>query len=268
MQASAQLTAREKMDHLADTVGEGVVQVFEVVGSVFIFIFTMISRIPKFFSSPHTTVEHMSKIGITSLPLVALTSVFTGAVTSWQAAYQFSDYIPISYVGVAAGKAIMINLGPVLTALVVAGRIGAAMAAELGTMKVTEQIDAMECLSLDPYQYLFMPRFVACVVMMPILVIFSSFIGLMGALICANVFFDLDGHIFMNGVKLFFVIKDLVIGLCKSVLFGAIIASMGCYYGYFTGGGAQGVGEATKKSVVASSVWILVAGYITDGLFL
>ena len=256
------------MDRIAETVGQGVIRVFEVIGSVFFFIFKMISRIPVLLKSPHLTIEHMSKIGITSLPLVAITSVFTGAVTSWQAAYQFSDYIPISYIGVAAGKAIMINLGPVLTALVVAGRIGAAMAAELGTMKVTEQIDAMECLSLDPVQYLVMPRFVACVVMLPMLVILSSFVGLMGAMFCASIFFDLDGHIFMNGVKLFFALKDVIIGLIKSVIFGAIIASMGCYYGYYTSGGAQGVGEATKKSVVACSVWILVAGYVIDGLFL
>ncbi|OGS37190.1 MAG: hypothetical protein A2293_11690 [Elusimicrobia bacterium RIFOXYB2_FULL_49_7] len=239
-----------------------------MVGSVFLFILTILSRIPKVFHRPHTTIEHMSKIGITSLPVVALTSVFTGAVSAWQAAYQFSDYIPLSYIGVAVGKAIMINLGPVLTALVVAGRIGAAMAAELGTMKVTEQIDAMECLSLDPFLYLFMPRFLAAVIMMPMLVILSSFIGLMGALVCSSFFFGLEGHIFFNGVKMFFVLKDVIIGLFKSVIFGAIISSMGCYYGYYTSGGAQGVGEATKKSVVASSVWILVAGYITDGLFL
>jgi phospholipid/cholesterol/gamma-HCH transport system permease protein len=256
------------LDRLAEGLGERVAALFEVMGSVMIFIWTMLHRIPRFFRNPRLTIEQMSKIGITSLPLVVLTSLFTGAVVSYQAAYQFSDYIPLSYIGVAAGKAIMVNLGPVLTALVVAGRIGAAMAAELGTMKVTEQIDAMECLSLDPFQYLFMPRLVAALVMMPMLVILSSFTGLMGAMLVARLFFDLDAHVFFNGVKLFFLYKDVVIGLFKAFIFGGIVASMGCYYGYYTTGGAQGVGESTKKSVVASSVWILVMGYLVDGLFL
>ncbi len=257
-----------RLDYIAEQVGSKIVSVFELIGSIMLFIGGIITRAPKFFHNPSLTIDQMSKIGITSLPLVALTSVFTGAVTAWQAAYQFSDYIPLSYLGVASGKAIMINLGPVLTALVVAGRIGAAMAAELGTMRVTEQIDAMECLSLDPVQYLFMPRFVASVVMLPVLVILSSFIGLMGAALVASLFFSLDLHIFFNGVKLFFLLKDILIGLFKAIIFGAIIAGMGCYYGNYTTGGAQGVGESTKKSVVASSVWILIAGYIIDGLFL
>ena len=256
------------MDALAIKIGASVALIFEQIGNLVRFVATIISRVPRFGHNPHLTIEQMYKIGISSLPLVALTSVFTGAVTSWQAAYQFSDYIPLSFIGVAAGKAIMINLGPVLTALVVAGRIGAAMAAELGTMRVTEQLDAMECLSLDPFQFLFMPRFLAAIIMMPMLTIISSFVGLMGAMSVANMVFDLDGTIFFNGVKLFFATKDVIIGLCKSVIFGAIVASMGCYYGNETSGGAQGVGEATKKSVVASSVWILVAGYIVDGLFL
>jgi phospholipid/cholesterol/gamma-HCH transport system permease protein len=266
---SAQLTEPgTRLDALAESVGAKVVSIFELIGSIMTFVGQTMARSPKFLQNPRLTIEQMSKIGITSLPLVSLTSVFTGAVTAWQAAYQFSDYIPLSYLGVAAGKAIMINLGPVLTALVVAGRIGAAMAAELGTMRVTEQIDAMECLSLDPFQYLFMPRFLASVVMLPILVILSSFIGLMGAALVARLFFGLDLHIFFNGVKLFFMLKDIFIGLFKAVIFGAIISGMGCYYGNYTSGGAQGVGESTKKSVVASSVWILVAGYIIDGLFL
>ncbi len=256
------------MDALAVRIGASVSLAFEQIGHLMHFIYLTAVRIPKFIYNPHLTVEQMYKIGISSLPLVALTSVFTGAVTAWQAAYQFSDYIPLSFLGVAAGKAIMINLGPVLTALVVAGRIGAAMAAELGTMRVTEQIDAMECLSLDPYQFLFMPRFLASIIMMPILTVFSSFIGLIGAMGVASFVFDLEGVLFFNGVKLFFATKDVVIGLCKSVIFGAILAGMGCYYGNETSGGAQGVGEATKKSVVASSVWILVAGYVVDGLFL
>jgi phospholipid/cholesterol/gamma-HCH transport system permease protein len=262
------LRLKDMSDRLADHTGEQVMAMFEVIGSVFIFVATTFARIPRFVRNPGLTIEQMAKIGITSLPLVVLTSLFTGGVVSWQIAYQFSDYIPLSYTGVAAGKAIMVNLGPVLTALVVAGRIGAAMAAELGTMKVTEQIDAMECLSLDPFQYLFMPRLVASLIMLPVLGIISSFTGLMGAMYVSKLFFGLDGKLFFDGVKLFFVIKDVVIGVLKAFVFGGIISSIGCFFGMYTSGGAEGVGEATKKSVVASSVWILVFGYAIDALFL
>jgi len=266
--AEASIVSGNPLDRTADRVGEKVITVFSIIGNVVMFYLTVFSRVPKFLKNPHLTIEQMSKIGITSLPVVLLTSVFTGAVSSWQAAYQFSDYIPLSFLGIAVGKAIMVNLGPVLTALVVAARIGAAMAAEIGTMRVTEQLDAMECLSLDPFQYLFMPRMVAAIVMMPMLVVLSSFIGLIGALAVANFVFGLETSTFMNGVKMFFLLKDIIIGLVKALIFGGIIAGMGCYYGNGTSGGAQGVGESTKKSVVASSVWILVAGYMIDGLFL
>jgi phospholipid/cholesterol/gamma-HCH transport system permease protein len=208
----------------------------------------------------------MSKIGITSLPLVVLTSAFTGAVTSYQAAYQMGSYVPIHFLGIAAGKSIMVELGPVLTALVVAGRVGAAMTAELGTMRVTEQLDAMECLSLNPFQFLYAPRFVAAVVMLPVLVIISIFVSLMGAMI-VGVFFDLPAIIFFNGVKLFFLTKDAFVALFKAVVFGAIIALMGCMNGHNTTGGAEGVGIFTKKSVVASSVWILMADFATWFMF-
>ncbi|OGJ84520.1 MAG: hypothetical protein A2268_11040 [Candidatus Raymondbacteria bacterium RifOxyA12_full_50_37] len=257
-----------RLDQLAGWVGEGVVSAFSLIGNVIIFIWNMTVEIPKFFKDSRATVEQMAKIGITSLPLVFLTSIFTGAVTAYQAAYQFSDYIPLTYLGTAVGKSIMLSLGPVLTALVVAGRVGAAMAAEIGTMRVTEQIDAMECLSLNPFRYLFMPRFVASLVMLPVLVIFSSFVGIMGALIVAAGFFDLDSKIFFSGVKLFFSLKDVFIGMFKAFIFGGIIATIGCYYGYFTSGGAVGVGESTKKSVVASSVLILIGCYLVDGVFL
>lgn len=224
---------------------------------------------PKIFRNFHLTVDNMSVIGITSLPLVVLTSSFVGGVTSWQSGYQFSDYVPLSYVGVAVGKSILVQLGPVLTALVVAGRIGAAMAAELGTMKVTEQIDAMECLCLDPYQFLYAPRFFAGLVMLPVLTIISSFTGIMGAMGVAMLPpMSLDAAIFFNGVKLFFYVKDVVVGLTKAVLFGGIISLVGCYMGSTTTGGAEGVGKSTRTAVVVASVTILIATYLVDMVLL
>jgi phospholipid/cholesterol/gamma-HCH transport system permease protein len=225
--------------------------------------------LPRLFRNGRLTLDQMSIIGITSLPLVVLTSVFTGAVTAWQAGYQFADYVPLSYVGVAVGKSILVQLGPVLTALVVAGRIGAAMAAELGTMRVTEQIDAMECLCLDPYQFLYAPRLYAALVMMPVLTIISSFTGILGALGVAMIPpLSLDAAIFFNGVKLFFYTQDVVIGVSKAVLFGGIIAIVGCYMGSTTTGGAEGVGKSTRTAVVVSTVSILISCYLVDVIFL
>ncbi len=250
-----------------DFLGKKTLEFLESSSHFFIFISKVIRATLKIRVNFSLTVEQMSKIGITSLPLVILTSVFTGAVSSYQAVYQFSGYIPLSFLGIAVGKAIIVELGPVLTALVVAGRVGAAMAAELGTMRVTEQMDAMECLSLDPFRFLYAPRFFASTVMMPILVIIASFTGLVGASLVA-LFYDVNKETYFNGVKLFFVLKDVVIGLIKAMVFGAIIAVMGCYCGHTTRGGAEGVGTYTKKAVVASSVWILMADFAIVVIFL
>jgi phospholipid/cholesterol/gamma-HCH transport system permease protein len=236
---------------------------------IFRFFWRMFTMFPKLFRNFHLTMDQMSVIGITSLPLVVLTSVFTGGVTAWQSGYQFADYVPLSYIGVAVGKSILVQLGPILSALVVAGRIGAAMAAELGTMRVTEQIDAMECLCLDPFQFLYAPRLFAGLVMMPVLTIIASFTGIMGALVVVVIPpISLDASIFFNGVKLFFYTKDVFIGISKAVLFGGIISVVGCYMGASTSGGAEGVGKSTRTAVVVSTVSILISGYLVDMILL
>jgi phospholipid/cholesterol/gamma-HCH transport system permease protein len=142
----------------------------------------MFLAIPSVFKNFHFTIDQMYLIGITSIPLVALTSIFTGAVAAWQAAYNFADYVPLRYVGTAVGKSVMLEVGPVLTALVVSGRVGAAMTAELGTMAVTEQLDAMKVLDINPFRFLMAPRLLASMIMLPMLTIFSSFIAILGAL--------------------------------------------------------------------------------------
>lgn len=201
-------------------------------------------------------------MGVHSLPLVAVTSVFTGAVTSVQAAYQFADLLSLRYLGSAVGKAVVIELGPVLTALVVAGRVGAAIAAELGTMKVTEQIDALETLAIDPVKYLAVPRFTAGLIMLPILVIFADFIAILGGWAVAVLFLDVSSHMFLSSLKRFFYLTDLSAGLAKAFIFGSIIALVGCYQGFRTEGGAEGVGRSTTKAVVIASVSILISDYI------
>jgi phospholipid/cholesterol/gamma-HCH transport system permease protein len=240
---------------------------FEEIGAVAILIKDIFVTLPRVFRSFHLTIEQMLSMGVNSLPLVLITSIFTGAVSSVQAAYQFSDYVPMRYLGTAVGKAVIIELGPVLTALVVAGRVGAGIAAELGTMRVTEQIDALETLALDPTRYLVVPRFVSGIIMLPVLTIFSDFVALLGGLGVAVFFLDVSSHTFLNGVKLFFHLRDLFGGLFKALVFGGIIAIVGCYQGFRTRGGAEGVGRSTTRAVVLSAVLILIFDYVIASIF-
>ncbi len=206
--------------------------------------------------------DQMLFMGVQSIPLIALTSVFTGAVSAWQAAYQMEGYIPLRYLGIGVSKAVFIELAPVLTALVVAGRVGASIAAELGTMRVTEQIDAMEALAIDPVGYLVTPRIISGMVMLPILVVFADVIAILGATTVAVFLLSMEPETFYNGMKMFFAISDVLSGLVKAVAFGLLIATLGCFHGFRASGGAQGVGFATTRAVVASSVMILISDYV------
>jgi phospholipid/cholesterol/gamma-HCH transport system permease protein len=243
-------------------VGRWLVDALVYVGGVVTMGARLVGVLPRIFGSFRLTIAQMLAMGVQSLPLVVLISVFTGAVSTWQAAYQFQDYVPMRYLGGAVGKAILIELGPVLTALVLAGRVGAAIAAELGTMRVTEQVDALEVMGIDPVRYLVLPRVVSGVLMLPVLVLFANFIALMGALVVAVVFVDLSGEVFLNGFKLLFRSKDLYAGLIKAGMFGLIISMIGCYQGFTTRGGAEGVGRATTGAVVVASVLILISDYL------
>jgi phospholipid/cholesterol/gamma-HCH transport system permease protein len=231
-------------------------------GELFILIWRLIKALPLMLKNPHLTSEQMLYMGVNSLPLVCFTSVFTGAVSAVQAAYQFQNFIPMRYLGTAVGKAVVIELGPVLTALVVAGRVGAAIAAELGTMKVTEQIDALETMALDPVRYLVVPRFFAGIIMLPVLTIFADLVAILGALAVSVWFLGLTSYTFLNGVKMFFDLQDLFGGLVKAIAFGGIIAVIGCFQGFRTSGGAEGVGFSTTRAVVVSSILILLSDYV------
>lgn len=222
----------------------------------------------KFYRHPHFTVEQLYVIGISSIPLVATTSIFTGAVTAWQAIYIFSDYIPLTYLGTAVGKSMMLEMGPVLTALVVAGRTGAGMTSELGSMAVTEQLDAMDVLGLDRHQFLVAPRIISGLVMLPVLVVLSAFVGLMGALATAVAFKGMEPSLFWKGVRFFYDDWDVWVALTKAVVFGFIITTFGCYSGIRARNGAEGVGRAIEQSVQASSVMILVANFLIGYLLL
>ena len=208
-------------------------------------------------------VQQLYVLGVRSLPLILIISVFVGAVSAWQAAYQFKFIgAPLRYLGQAVGKAVVIELAPVLSAIVYAGRVGAGIAAELGTMKVTEQIDALETMGINPVRYLVQPRVLACLCMVPLLVVFAIFIAVMGGLIVSVFVVDISSEMFLNGFRISFRLMDLINGLVKAGFFGLVIGVVGCYEGFNTRGGAEGVGMATTASVVISSALVLVFDFV------
>jgi len=207
-------------------------------------------------------IQQMSIIGVESLWLVFVVSLFTGAVAAVQAAYQFSNVVPLKFIGSVILRSVIIELGPVLTALVIGGRVGASIAAELGTMKVTEQIDALRAMAINPVRYLVVPRVFAAIVMLPVLVGLADAIAVFGGYVVATTTIGVSSHTYILGLKQFFFMKDLMSGLLKAFFFGAIISWMGCYYGFATEGGAEGVGRATTRAVVASCVLVLMSDYV------
>lgn len=234
-------------------------QEFGQISNLFWGIIKSFSQIPK---SKRLILYQMEHIGVNSLPLVLIIAVFTGAVSAWQAAYQLKGIAPLSFLGGATTRAIITELGPVLTGIVIAGRVGASIAAELGTMKVTEQIDALETMAISPVRYLAMPRFLASVLMMPVLVVFANTIAVIGAYIVSNYFLGVSFAVFFNSVNRFFSFSDLVSGLIKTVFFGGVTALLGCHIGFRTSGGAEGVGLATIRSFVISAALILILDYV------
>jgi phospholipid/cholesterol/gamma-HCH transport system permease protein len=207
-------------------------------------------------------VQQMGAVGVGSLWLVVVVSLFTGAVAAVQAAYQFTAVVPMRYLGSVVLRSVIIELSPVLTGLVVGGRVGASIAAELGTMKVTEQIDALRAMAIHPVRYLVVPRVVAAIVMLPVMTVLSDAIAVFGGYAVAVTSIGMSSHTYTQALKDFFLVKDLMSGLIKAVFFGGIIGTMGCYYGFATEGGAEGVGMATTRAVVASCVLVLISDYV------
>lgn len=203
-------------------------------------------------------VVQMRKIGVDSLPVALFIAAFTGVVLALQASYTFTGAVPLYFVGTLVGKTMMLELGPVLTGLALAGRVGASMAAELGTMKVTEQVDALETLAYDPQSYLVVPRVVAATLMFPVIVAFAIAVGVITGWLTSLALLDLSTPDFIKGLKLFYLFKDVWFGLLKSATFGATIALVGCNVGLATRGGAEGVGRSTTRTVVYSAILILV----------
>ncbi len=249
-------------------VGATILNFLRDVGGSAIMFAGVIARLWELPRTSRQTFLQMQLIGIGSIPLVIVTAVFVGAVAAVQAAYQFQDYVPMVFLGTVVGKSVILELGPVLTALVVGGRVSASIAAELGTMKVTEQIDAMEVLAIDPVRYLVMPRMVACFIMLPVLTIFADFLAILGGMLVAHMSVGVDYATFVEGLRLFFYVDDVISGIIKAATFGTIIGLMGCYNGFRTHGGAQGVGRATMQAVVSSCICILITNYFLASVLL
>ena len=250
------------MTNLVSSLGRITIAFILETGSVFIMVGKVARYLLQIWKNRRLVVEQMMVIGVQSIPLVLFVGVFAGAVASIQTAYQLKGYISYNYLGAATSVAIFIELGPVLTALVIAGRVGASIAAEIGTMKVTEQLDALESLAIDPLRYLAMPRIFSGFFMIPILTILADFIGIMGAYLVAYVNLDLAPEIFFGSVKEFFSLLNVFSGLIKAFFFGGITAIIGCYVGFNTSGGAEGVGQSTIRAFVLSSALILLNDYL------
>ena len=242
--------------------GNKTLNFLEEFGQISHLLFGIIKSFPQIGRSRKIIFYQMEHIGVNSLPLVIIIAVFTGAVAAWQAAYQLQGIAPLSFLGGATSRAIITELGPVLTGIVIAGRVGASIAAELGTMKVTEQIDALETMAISPIRYLAMPRFLAAVIMMPILVIFANVIAIVGAYIVSDYFLGVSFAVFFQSVKRFFEMGDLMAGLLKTVFFGGVTSLLGCHIGFKTEGGAEGVGSSTIRSFVMSAALILILDYL------
>ncbi len=255
-------------DNLAEMIGREVRRAFSEVKRFLYFQRAILKTIHYVPLHPSFLVEQLYIIGITSIPLVLITATFTGMVFAWQMAYQLAGLAPDIYIGVAVGKSVMVELGPVLVSMVMCGRIGAAMCAELGTMAVTEQFDALKCLNLSPHRYLMAPRLVASVIMLPVLTIIASLISILSGWIVTYIGIGVPIEIFMNGVRMFYADWDMIVGLIKSAVSGYIIASFATYFGYYTTNGAEGVGRSTKASVVASMTSVLIAAFLLSELLL
>src|SRR2546430_13951663 len=208
------------------------------------------------------------EIGLLSQLVVVITGAFTGAVFAAQTFFQFNKIGMGSATGAVVSVAICRELGPVLTALMVAGRVGAAMAAEIGTMKGTEQIDALTSLSTDPLRYLVLPRLIAGLVTMPVLVLVADIVGVFGGFLLGTYKLEFNPGTYLSQTEQYLQTMDVVSGLIKAAVFGFIIALMGCYHGYHSRGGAEGVGQATTHAVVSSSILILIFNYaLTQAFF-
>jgi len=214
------------------------------------------------------TIDQMYIIGVQSLPIVALTSFFTGMILALQSGYVMVNFGAQMYLGTLVSYSIILELGPVLTGVVVAGRVGAGIAAELGSMKVTEQIDALRAMGTDPIKKLVQTRFVGGFLMVPVLTILADGLGILGGLFVSNSSFGINPQLYWSTVISPLTLDDVIMGIAKPFVFGMILIWVACYMGLTTKGGTEGVGRATTSAVVVAMIFILVGDYFVTQLLL
>ena len=239
-----------------------VVAVLAAIGDYFLLIIRVVwvslRRPPQF----ALVRDQLFEVGVLSLPVVAITGFSTGMVLAAQSFFQLSDKGLASATGLMVAKAMLVELGPVLTAFMVTGRVGAAMCAELGTMRVTEQIDALRSMAVDPLRYLIAPRFIAGTLMLPLLTVFSSLMGIIGGYMIAVDYYGMASNTFLDPLPIHITTFDFISGIVKAFAFGVIIVTISCYRGMRTRGGAAGVGRATTNSVVICYSVILISNFL------
>jgi phospholipid/cholesterol/gamma-HCH transport system permease protein len=251
--------------------------VFENIGLIFLRLFeqigrwfTMLARTFTWAARPPFEIgewfRQMVRLGVDSIPVVVLTTMFTGMVLALQTYNGFQRVHAENFVASVVALAMLRELSPVLVGLMVTGRVGSSMAAEIGTMRVTEQLDALEALATDPVHYLFVPRVAAGIVMLPLLVILGDAIGIYGGYLVAVKLMGTNPVVYMNNTFQFLHMKDIWSGLIKSSVFGLILTLTGCVHGYYTSGGAEGVGRATTAAVVNASLYILLIDFFLTKL--
>ena len=254
------------MTRWLELIGVKTTKFIEEIGNIFLLFLQAIKwslRPPLGFRN---ILKQMEEVGVRSIPVVLITAVSTGMVLALQSHTGFKRFNAESLVGTVVALSMSRELGPVLTALIVAGRAGAAMAAELGTMRVTEQIDALSTMAANPIKYLVVPRFLAGMLMLPILTIFSDAVGIAGGYFVAVQVLDVNPVVYLRRTTDFLEFDDIYGGLLKAFVFGIIIATVSCYKGFNTQGGAEGVGKATTGAVVLSSMLILISDYFLTAM--
>lgn len=246
--------------------GSAVINFVSEVGQIGMLLINIFKYFPRIIKDRRLIIEQMAIVGADSLPLVILIGSFTGAIAAIQATSLFTKFnmlgLATNFIGSSIATVVFTELTPVLTALVIAGRVGGAMAAQIGTMNVSEQIDALDMMAIDKNRFLGMPRVFAALMMMPMLAVFSSIVALGGGFLITQIKYDFTFTLFFDSVVRFFQTQEVIICLVKSMIFGGLTALVGCHVGFETTGGAEGVGNSTVRAFTISASSILIVDAI------
>jgi phospholipid/cholesterol/gamma-HCH transport system permease protein len=249
-----------------ERIGLFVLYIINELGSLVIYLWNCILSIFRYSVNLNNLFDQMSFIGMGSFYIVGLTGLFTGMVLSLQS-YYAARIVGVTYmIGPTVALAMTRELGPVLTALMITARCGSSMASEIGTMKISEQVDALEVMAVDPFYFLSVPRIIASMIMLPIMSIVTSLIGIFGGYVVYKFFLGLNGTVFVDMIYKYIKLSDIYNGLIKAVFFGIILATISTFKGFEASGGSKGVGRVTTQAVVLSSIYILFADYILTSI--